>query len=78
MVAGCAAARVAGRLVVSFSHFLPRIELLPEKRFLFLPTLPKVIGAILLEDSPCNIIWTDARPLGGLQLQLPLRSLLQL
>ena len=35
--------RQAGACVVSFSHFLPRLELLPEKRFLFLPTLAKAV-----------------------------------
>ncbi|EKU20676.1 hypothetical protein NGA_2065300, partial [Nannochloropsis gaditana CCMP526] len=31
--------------VISFSHFLPREELCPEKRFLLEPMLPKVIGS---------------------------------
>lgn len=35
--------------VISFSHFLPRIELCPEKRFLSEPLLPKVIGSNILE-----------------------------
>lgn len=50
VVAGCAAARAAGRPVVSFSHFLPRLELLPEKRFLFLPTLAKAVGSAFLGE----------------------------
>lgn len=33
------------RVVLSFSHFLPRPELLPEKRFLFYPNLPKASGS---------------------------------
>lgn len=35
--------------VITFSHFLPRPELCPEKRMLFYPNLPKVIGSDLLE-----------------------------
>jgi len=35
--------------VISFSHFLPRIELLPEKRFLLEPLLSKVVGSNALE-----------------------------
>lgn len=33
------------RPIVSFSHFLPRIELLPEKRFLYQPNLAQVVGS---------------------------------
>ena len=36
--------------LVTFSHFLPRIELVPEKRFLFLPTLTEAIGSRYLGD----------------------------
>ncbi|XP_057772659.1 uncharacterized protein LOC130992147 isoform X2 [Salvia miltiorrhiza] len=35
--------------LISFSHFLPRQELCPEKRMLFYPNLPKVIGSKYLE-----------------------------
>ncbi|KAL2533004.1 Metallophos domain-containing protein [Abeliophyllum distichum] len=35
--------------IVSFSHFLPRLELCPEKRMLFYPNLPKIIGSKFLE-----------------------------
>lgn len=35
--------------VITFSHFLPRSELCPEKRMLFYPNLPKVIGSDFLE-----------------------------
>mmetsp|Transcript_9707 Transcript_9707/g.16966 ORF Transcript_9707/g.16966 Transcript_9707/m.16966 type:complete len:490 (+) Transcript_9707:70-1539(+) len=38
-------AREAGHVVISFSHFLPRIELLPRKRYLARPTLAKVVGS---------------------------------
>eukprot|EP00854_Cymbomonas_tetramitiformis_P022946 gene22946-27750_t len=31
--------------VISFSHFLPRLELCPEKRFLMYSLLPKVVGS---------------------------------
>lgn len=34
-----------GDVVISFSHFLPRIELLPEKRYLYYPTLAKFVGS---------------------------------
>eukprot|EP00747_Dinoflagellata_sp_TGD_P120576 gnl/TRDRNA2_/TRDRNA2_173275_c2_seq8.p1 gnl/TRDRNA2_/TRDRNA2_173275_c2~~gnl/TRDRNA2_/TRDRNA2_173275_c2_seq8.p1 ORF type:complete len:540 (+),score=113.69 gnl/TRDRNA2_/TRDRNA2_173275_c2_seq8:109-1728(+) len=39
-----------GAPVVSFSHFLPRRELLPEKRFLFYPNLPKMVGSMSLGE----------------------------
>ncbi|MEW5298995.1 MAG: hypothetical protein WDW36_002056 [Sanguina aurantia] len=39
----------AGHPVLSFSHFLPRLELLPEKRFLMFPNLAKAVGS-----SPLN------------------------
>lgn len=35
--------------IISFSHFLPRLELCPEKRMLFYPNLPKVVGSDFLE-----------------------------
>eukprot|EP00929_Paragymnodinium_shiwhaense_P062383 TRINITY_DN31148_c1_g1_i1.p1 TRINITY_DN31148_c1_g1~~TRINITY_DN31148_c1_g1_i1.p1 ORF type:complete len:357 (+),score=47.72 TRINITY_DN31148_c1_g1_i1:88-1158(+) len=35
----------ACRVVISFSHFLPRPDLLPEKRFLYYPNLPKAVGS---------------------------------
>jgi hypothetical protein len=38
-----------GDTVLSFSHFLPRQELCPEKRFLLEPLLAKVIGSDPLE-----------------------------
>ena len=34
--------------VVSFSHFLPRLELLPEKRFLYFPPLAQAVGSHFL------------------------------
>ncbi|HVG18095.1 MAG TPA: metallophosphoesterase [Blastocatellia bacterium] len=37
--------------VISFSHFLPRIELLPSKNFLRFKGLPKVAGCKLLESQ---------------------------
>jgi len=42
------AARAAAPHVVSFSHFLPRLELIPEKRYLFYPNLPKAVGSTFL------------------------------
>lgn len=44
-VAAALRARPASEPLVSFSHFLPREELLPEKRFLFVPALPKASGS---------------------------------
>ena len=38
-----------GDTVISFSHFLPRQELCPEKRFLLEPLLTKVVGSDFLE-----------------------------
>ncbi|KAL0421677.1 UNVERIFIED_CONTAM: hypothetical protein Slati_3190600 [Sesamum latifolium] len=35
--------------IISFSHFVPRQELCPEKRMLFYPNLPKIIGSKYLE-----------------------------
>lgn len=37
--------------VITMSHFVPRIELLPEKRFLVDPHLPKVSGSKRIEDQ---------------------------
>ena len=37
--------------VISFSHFVPRQELMPEKRFLLEPHLTKVIGSDPLEEQ---------------------------
>ena len=34
--------------VLTFSHFLPRLELCPEKRFLFFPNLPQAVGSTFL------------------------------
>ncbi|XVF53710.1 hypothetical protein PTKIN_Ptkin05aG0120700 [Pterospermum kingtungense] len=36
--------------IIMFSHFVPRQELCPEKRMLFYPNLPKIIGSDWLED----------------------------
>eukprot|EP00257_Ricinus_communis_P026892 XP_025014306.1 uncharacterized protein LOC8286474 isoform X2 [Ricinus communis] len=36
--------------IITFSHFVPRQELCPEKRMLFYPNLPKIIGSDCLED----------------------------
>jgi len=36
--------------VISFSHFLPRRDLIPEKRTLFYPPLPKAIGSTFLAE----------------------------
>ncbi|OAY65866.1 hypothetical protein ACMD2_23909 [Ananas comosus] len=35
--------------IITFSHFVPRQELCPEKRMLFYPNLPKIIGSDFLE-----------------------------
>lgn len=36
--------------ILSFSHFLPRLELCPEKRMLFYPNLPKAVGSRFLQQ----------------------------
>ncbi|KAL3797206.1 hypothetical protein ACHAW5_006068 [Stephanodiscus triporus] len=36
-------------VMMTFSHFLPRIELIPEKRYLSLPTLHSCVGSTFLE-----------------------------
>lgn len=36
--------------VITFSHFLPRVELMPEKRYLFFPHLAKIAGSQVLES----------------------------
>lgn len=36
--------------ILSFSHFLPFQQLLPEKRMLFYPNLPKMVGSVPLRD----------------------------
>ena len=42
--------RASGHPIISFSHFLPRIELIPEKRYLFYPHLAKMVGSCALRD----------------------------
>jgi len=37
--------------VISFSHFVPRRDLLPPKEFLFIPFLPKVSGSLEIEKQ---------------------------
>lgn len=37
--------------VISFSHFLPRPELLPPRRYLFFKALPQVAGSFLIEQQ---------------------------
>lgn len=41
--------------VISFSHFLPDMRLIPEKRFLFYPNLTKASGSLLLKERVANI-----------------------
>lgn len=45
--------------IITFSHFLPRQELCPEKRMLFYPRLPKVIGSDFLETRIRSIHGVD-------------------
>ncbi|GLI67157.1 hypothetical protein VaNZ11_011370 [Volvox africanus] len=47
---GAAAAEVQDEDVISFSHFLPLQELLPEKRYLTFPNLAKAVGSTYLAD----------------------------
>lgn len=37
--------------IISFSHYLPRQELCPEKRYLIEPLLSKVVGSEVLESQ---------------------------
>ena len=39
-----------GSPLVTFSHFVPRIDLVPEKRFLYVPALNKAVGSRPLGD----------------------------
>lgn len=39
-----------GASLITFSHFLPRIELIPEKRYLLPPTLAKAVGSVPLRN----------------------------
>lgn len=39
------------RTIISFSHFLPRVECCPEKRFLLEPNIAKVAGSQILEEQ---------------------------
>jgi len=41
--------------VVSFSHFVPLLELAPEKRFLFYPNLNKAIGSFALQNRVTSL-----------------------
>jgi len=49
LVAEGEAGRAARPFIISFSHFVPRQELLPEKRMLFLGDLHKLSGSTHLE-----------------------------
>lgn len=48
--------------IITFSHFLPRQELCPEKRMLFYPNLHKIIGSDSLEVRIRSIHGTDGSP----------------
>ncbi|KAL3615829.1 hypothetical protein CASFOL_040123 [Castilleja foliolosa] len=48
--------------IISFSHFIPRQELCPEKRMLFYPNLPKIIGSKYLETRIRSIHGTEGSP----------------
>ncbi|XP_015966114.1 uncharacterized protein LOC107489859 [Arachis duranensis] len=47
--------------IITFSHFVPRQELCPEKRMLFYPKLPKIIGSDSLEDRIRSIHGAEGR-----------------
>ncbi|XP_057446513.1 uncharacterized protein LOC130738532 isoform X2 [Lotus japonicus] len=47
--------------IITFSHFVPRQELCPEKRMLFYPKLPKIIGSDPLEDRIRSIHGAEGR-----------------
>lgn len=44
------ASRPSARAVITFSHFLPRPDLLPEKRFLYFPPIAKAVGSSFLGE----------------------------
>lgn len=48
--------------IISFSHFVPRQELCPEKRMLFYPNLPKIIGSNYLEDRVRSVHGNKGAP----------------
>ena len=39
-----------GEVIISFSHFVPHVELNPEKRYLFFPNLNKAVGSNFLRE----------------------------
>jgi hypothetical protein len=41
--------------IITYSHFLPRVDLLPEKRYLSLPTLHSCVGSTFLESRLRNL-----------------------
>ncbi|CAM6098737.1 unnamed protein product [Calypogeia fissa] len=48
--------------VITFSHFLPRFELCPEKRMLLYPNLPKMVGSDWLESRIRSIHGQNGSP----------------
>ncbi|XP_078427374.1 uncharacterized protein LOC144699909 [Wolffia australiana] len=48
--------------IITFSHFVPRQDLCPEKRMLFYPNLPKIIGSDLLEERLRLIHGANGQP----------------
>lgn len=56
--------RERGVYVVSFSHFLPHQDLLPEKRFLYYPNLAKAVGSDYLGRRVFEEIRPDAHVYG--------------
>ncbi|KAK9705657.1 hypothetical protein RND81_07G074100 [Saponaria officinalis] len=47
--------------IITFSHFVPRLDLCPEKRMLFYPNLPKIIGSNFLETRLRSIHGNEGR-----------------
>ena len=56
-------AKHPGAPLVTFSHFVPRLELVPEKRFLFVPALNKAVGSRFL-DARVRALGPDAHIFG--------------
>jgi Calcineurin-like phosphoesterase len=50
-----AASRRLAPHVVAVSHFLPSIELIPEKRFLFFPNLTQAVGSTFLKSRVASL-----------------------
>lgn len=53
--------------VISFSHFLPELQLMPEKRFLFTPNLTQIVGSDFIRKR-VTALQPDLHVFGPLRL----------